>query len=78
MGNVCIEKLRSLFCNQYNPYLVQRKNNTLINQIMKIKALQGFLFFYGRKLCKTGTVCFPSDESEYFIKKIHEILMRCF
>lgn len=25
MTDVCIEKLRSLFCNKYNPYRVQRK-----------------------------------------------------
>lgn len=45
MTDVCIEKLRSLFCNKYNPYRVQRKNNMLIKQIVKIKALQSFLFF---------------------------------
>lgn len=65
MTDVCIEKLRSLFCNKYNPYRVQRRKKRYVNKTDGVnKSFAEFPISHGRKLCKTKTSCFLSDESE--------------
>lgn len=63
MIDVCIEKMRNLFCNKYNPYRVQRKKQYVNKTDGENKSFAEFPIFHGRKLCKTKTSCFPSDES---------------